>query len=112
GESLDWLPELPAPSAGAPAETSPTVLAFRQDQRQTLELWRAMAETGLPFPPACFGFLANPQIHSRVPTWTACHLDLAGEMVPAASGGSLLRFMRDQQDLVRWYLYFVPSGAC
>lgn len=42
---------------------------------------------------------------------TACWTDLSGALrSPAEKDARLVRFMRDQQDCVIWYLYLRPSG--
>ncbi|MFG2983656.1 hypothetical protein ACGFYQ_20805 [Streptomyces sp. NPDC048258] len=42
---------------------------------------------------------------------TACWSDLSGPLQsPAEDGARLVRFLRDQQDCVIWYLYLRPSG--
>ncbi|MFC9292996.1 hypothetical protein ACFTWH_06320 [Streptomyces sp. NPDC057011] len=42
---------------------------------------------------------------------TACWSDLSGPLPsPAEDGARLIRFLRDQQDCVIWYLYLRPSG--
>ncbi|MFG2873678.1 hypothetical protein ACGFYU_01370 [Streptomyces sp. NPDC048337] len=42
---------------------------------------------------------------------TACWSDLSGPLQsPAEDGARLIRFLRDQQDCVIWYLYLRPSG--
>ncbi|MBW5482747.1 hypothetical protein [Streptomyces bambusae] len=42
---------------------------------------------------------------------TACWTDLSGALEsPVEDGARLVRFLRDQQDCVIWYLYLRPSG--
>lgn len=42
---------------------------------------------------------------------TACWSDLSGALrSPVEEGARLVRFLRDQQDCVIWYLYLRPSG--
>ncbi|MFG2298384.1 hypothetical protein [Streptomyces sp. NPDC048603] len=42
---------------------------------------------------------------------TACWSDLSGPLEsPVEEGARLVRFLRDQQDCVIWYLYLRPSG--
>jgi hypothetical protein len=62
---------------------------------------------GVELPEAFRAFMSNPEIHTRIPTNTACYLDLSSRLIAidGSSDAKLLRFMNDQQCVLNWYLY-------
>lgn len=106
--SFRWLP---------PPHETDTVLDVDEDsdgKRLDLgPLHREAQEAGLKIPDAFAAFLTTPEIHRRVPTCTACYLDLSSRLLepPSNQPGRLLRFMNDQQACVLWYLYLPPGDV-
>jgi len=68
---------------------------------------------GLTVPAALVAFIGHPELHRRVPSCTACYLDVPTGLVPLPDGqpGLLLRFMNDQQCCLLWYVLLQPGGA-
>jgi hypothetical protein len=71
---------------------------------------------GLTVPPALVTFILHPELHKRVPSCTACYLDVPAKLVEldgaqAAPGARLLRFMNDQQCCLLWYVLLEPGGG-
>lgn len=76
------------------------------------ELSRQASKEGLIVPDDFIGFMTNPILHTRVPTCTACYLELPSKLfaLPDGEPGRLLRFMNDQQCCVLWFLHLQPNG--
>lgn len=68
---------------------------------------------GLTVPAALVAFLGHPELHRRVPSCTACYLDVPTKLVelPGGQPGRLLRFMNDQQCCLLWYVHLEPGGG-
>ncbi len=68
---------------------------------------------GLTVPAALVAFIGHPELHRRVPSCTACYLDVPAKLVPLPGGqpGYLLRFMNDQQCCILWYVLLAPGGG-
>lgn len=71
------------------------------------------AALGLALPPALRPFMTDPALHGRVPTCTACYIELSNRLVPLPDGhpGRLVRFLNDQQCCLIWYLHLTPDGG-
>lgn len=65
------------------------------------------AARGLVLPNAMVTFLSRPDLHGRVPTCTACYLDLSRRLVD----GRLVRFLNDQQCCLLWYVLLEKGGG-
>ncbi|MFF5448788.1 hypothetical protein [Streptomyces sp. NPDC012888] len=98
-----WLGgEETAPSA-APSEHGPHLAA----------LARELTAAGLVLPADFAEFYGSERLCRAFDevSVTACWSDLSGALrSPAEEGARLVRFLRDQQDCVIWYLYLRPSG--
>lgn len=57
-------------------------------------------------------FFNNSELQKRVPTCTACYLDLSGDIIkfPHSKDTYLLRFLNDQQSVLLWYLCVNAEG--
>lgn len=103
--SLRWLPSMDpwiADALGGIADDD------RSEARQNLPRIQAhAAQLSLALPTAFVRFLASPDLQRRVPSATACYIDLPERIVPSpfGDGGYLLRFLNDQQWVLLWYLY-------
>jgi hypothetical protein len=81
-----------------------------------LESWMAALEEetaplGVTVPPSFQRFMTDPRLHARVPTCTACYLDLPERLVePPGGEGLLVRFLNDQQCCFLWYLRLFAGG--
>ncbi|WP_437616830.1 hypothetical protein WMF20_23270 [Sorangium sp. So ce834] len=106
--SFRWLP--------APPERD-TVLGVHEEscekQLDLSQLYGEAQQAGIRIPDAFATFLTTPEIHRRVPTCTACYLELSTRLLepPSNQPGRLLRFMNDQQACVLWYLYLPPDDV-
>lgn len=113
------LPPLPFPLSGDFAwlrEQEPhEQWAITSDgtAERDLPLLRAACEPGGPVLPESFvRFMADPELHQRVRSSTACYLDLDVGPVPSPTGkGVLVRFLADQQGCLFWYLYVTADGT-
>jgi len=67
---------------------------------------------GLSVPKPFVTFLQRPEIHGRVPTCTACYLDLSERLLksPVRDGSRMIRFLNDSQCCVLWYVYLQKDG--
>ncbi|HWY31989.1 MAG TPA: hypothetical protein VNX46_14610 [Candidatus Acidoferrum sp.] len=56
-------------------------------------------------------FIQNTNIYRRIPSCTACYLDLSDKVTPLPGfpGSYVVRFMNDSQCCFLWYLLFQPS---
>jgi hypothetical protein len=74
----------------------------------------AQAEAhGLALPPVFLRFMGDTRLQDAVPSCTACEWDLGDAPMPCrvVPGAFTLRFLRDQQDCLFWYLHLVPGAA-
>lgn len=72
----------------------------------------ALAAAGLNLPKSFVDFMSSPARQSQVPSCTACEWDLSGPIPsPLGDGAHLVRFLRDQQDVLFWYLYLTGDSA-
>jgi hypothetical protein len=70
-------------------------------------------EGGLRLPAPFVRFMQDEDLHARLPSPTACYLELGARLVaiPNHDGPErLLRFMNDQQVCYLWYLLLEPDG--
>jgi hypothetical protein len=107
-ETLSWLAPL-----GAPIDRQMEVHRNPPAARGKLEpIVTAAAELGLTLPDAFVRLMAAPDLQDRIPSCTACTFELGDRIIPCpgSAGGYIVRFLRDQQDCVMWYLYLTPAG--
>jgi len=90
-----WLTPAKAPRTAA----APKILA-------------AAAKLGLTLPPAFVRLVREPALQAAIPSCTACEWDPSVAPVPCrvVPGAHLIRFLRDQQDCLFWYLHLLPDG--
>ncbi|MFF8908746.1 hypothetical protein [Streptomyces olivaceoviridis] len=72
-----------------------------------------LAAKGLTLPRDFVTFQADSKLHCSLEevSVTCCWTDISEPLPsPAEPGAFLVRFLRDQQDCVIWYLYLRPSG--
>ncbi|MET7987485.1 hypothetical protein [Streptomyces sp. NPDC005281] len=72
-----------------------------------------LAAKGLTLPQDFVTFQADSKMHYSLDevSVTGCWTDISEPLPsPVEPGASLVRFLRDQQDCVIWYLYLRPSG--
>jgi hypothetical protein len=67
-------------------------------------LVRQASEQGITVPSSFIKFIGTPALQERVPSPTACWLDLPQRLVQYGDGW-LLRFLVDQQVCAVWYLF-------
>ena len=58
-------------------------------------------------------FLRDPTLQSKVPTCTACYLELSSDLIPlpGLANHFLLRFLNDSQCCALWYLCLRPIAS-
>lgn len=76
------------------------------------KLFAAAEAAGVLLPQAFVTFFSLKGAAACVPSCTACEWDLSDAPIPSAveAGAYFIRFLRDQQDCLFWYLYLPPAG--
>lgn len=71
-----------------------------------------LSQLGLQLPTDFSRFIRSPAIYGRIPSCTACYLELSDHVTPLAGFPDhyVLRFMNDSQCCVLWYLLFQPDA--
>jgi hypothetical protein len=66
----------------------------------------------LKLPEPFVQFMRQPELQNKVPTCTACFLELSEDLIALGNlpGRVLLRFMNDSQGCVTWYLCLAPDA--
>ena len=85
----------------------------RRPPRRPAPLFARAAALGLTLPPAFERFMSTPGLPGAVPSCTACEWDLSEAPQPCrvTPGAYTIRFLRDQQDCLFWYLHLRPDGT-
>ena len=67
---------------------------------------------GLRLPKAFVRLMGSAELQDNIPSCTACTFDLSAHIMPCIGDahGYIIRFLRDQQDVLLWYLYLTPQG--
>lgn len=67
----------------------------------------AAEQKKLKLPDSFLTFLKSPHLQNRVPSCTACFLDLSDRLIESSleNDGYLIRFLNDSQNVLHWYLY-------
>jgi hypothetical protein len=70
-----------------------------------------LGKLGFRLPDDFSAFIRKPEIFGRIPSCTACFLEIADAVtqLPGFPGSYVVRFMNDSQSCVLWYLLFQPS---
>ena len=100
---FQWLPDLPEP-------LEPFVMM--EDMTLHLDgLIQSAKEKNLDLPEAFITFFAGPAFQTQMVSSTDCYFDLSDKIIesPFDDGGFFILFIRDQQDVLLWYLYLHPS---
>lgn len=76
-------------------------------------LLAAAEAAGVALPAAFVRFVADPSLGAAIPSCTACEWDPSAAPVPCrvVPGAYTIRFLRDQQDCLFWYLHVLPDGT-
>lgn len=71
-----------------------------------------LTPTRVALPPAFQRFMADPSLQAAVPSITGCTWTPTSAPVPCrvVPGAHTLRFLRDPQDALFWYLHLLPGG--
>jgi len=106
--TLDWLDPLdPQTDQGMQLyRTAP------EERGKLAEIEAEATQLGLTLPAAFLRLMGSPELQDRIPSCTACTFDLSAHIVPCIgeTSGYIIRFLRDQQDVLLWYLYLTPQG--
>lgn len=99
--SFDWLPE-----------SWQRHRLIGDESHASMERLDALVEIasaqGITLPSSFIKFFGTPALQKRVPSPTACWLDLPERLIPYGDGW-LLRFLVDQQVCAVWYLFLRGS---
>lgn len=106
--TLDWLGPLDP-------QTDSRMQIYRnapEERGKLAEIEAEAATLGLTLPAAFIRLMGSPDLQDRIPSCTACTFDLSEHIVPCIgeTPGYIIRFLRDQQDVLLWYLYLTPQG--
>jgi hypothetical protein len=103
--SFAWLASLPDRDYGCTLDSDDN----KVDGLPGIEA--ELGRQGFRLPEDFSSFIRKPQIYGRIPSCTACFLDLSGAVTPLPGfpGSYVVRFMNDSQSCVLWYLLFQPS---
>lgn len=106
--TLDWLGPLDD-------ETDQSMQLYRNAPEERGNLAQIEADAtkfGLTLPKAFVRLMGSPDLQDRIPSCTACTFDLSAHIIPCIgeTPGYLIRFLRDQQSVLLWYLYLTPQG--
>ncbi|MEV0646634.1 hypothetical protein AB0I28_15355 [Phytomonospora sp. NPDC050363] len=115
--------------AGWPYETLPSLRPERRDgfawagdaatsapdaeRLAELETLARSLPPGIALPESFVRYMSRPALTALLDevSTTACRTDLSDVIAsPVEEGAHLVRFFRDQQDCVFWYLYLRPNG--
>jgi|HubBroStandDraft_6_1064221.scaffolds.fasta_scaffold549860_2 hypothetical protein len=99
---FDWLSSIPKRDYGCTLNSDENKLAgFAGIQAEARSL-------GFHIPDDFEILVKQPEIQARIPTCTACYLELSNALVPfpGFSDSYAVRFMNDSQSCVLWYLLF------
>lgn len=80
--------------------------------RKLTTLRESAAQANVTLPPEFIRFMENADWQMAIPSCTACEFDLSEKLIPsvAEDGAYTVLFLRDQQDVLLWYLYLAPDG--
>lgn len=80
--------------------------------RALATLVKAAGKAGVKLPAAFLTFMGDVSLQNEVPSCTACEWDLSAAPVACkvVPGAFTVRFLRDQQDCLFWYLHVLPDG--
>lgn len=80
--------------------------------RALARLVKAAGKAGVKLPAAFLTFMGDVSLQNEVPSCTACEWDLSAAPVACkvVPGAFTVRFLRDQQDCLFWYLHVLPDG--
>src|SRR5260221_14254934 len=84
-----------------------------KDAKRVEHVSRALKEVGLELPKAAALFMSDSGLQGQISSCTACEWDL-GEAPRKSNVGEnayTVRFLRDQQDCLLWYLYLAPGES-
>lgn len=72
----------------------------------------AAEAAGVELPAAFLRFMGSDDLMDAIPSCTACTWDPSAAPVPCVvvPGAYTVRFLRDQQDCLFWYLHLLPDG--
>jgi len=82
-------------------------------EKRVAQVAKALREVGLELPEACTRFMSDPGLQGQINSCTACEFDLGEAPIPSkvVKGAYTVRFLRDQQDCLLWYLFLAPDGS-
>lgn len=113
GSFFEWLRRAPTPEDPLTIMDDPAAQRVADFGPRLDQLMREAGAIGLTVPPELRTFMTSAAIHGRVPTCTACYLELGSRLIEIPEGvpGRLLRFMNDQQCCVVWYVHLRSDGG-
>jgi hypothetical protein len=108
-ESLEWLEPL---NPGMEQEMA-IHRNLPEARGEVAKIAETAAQLGLTLPESFIRLMSSPELQDRMPSCTACFFKLSDDIMPCpgSDGGYIVRFYKDQQDVLLWYLYLTPQGA-
>jgi hypothetical protein len=109
-DDLLWLDSV-TPELRRVIETPPTLCSTENEIANLEAIIEKAKCLHLNLPQAFVRFMRDPELQRKVPTPTACRLELSDDLVPLnnMTGHYLVRFMNDSQSCVMWYLWLRPQ---
>jgi hypothetical protein len=107
-ETLSWL----APLGGALDQRMEIYRNPVGERGKLGGIVRAADTLGLALPDAFLRLMISTELQDHIPSCTACTFQLGDRILPCPGSpeGYIVRFLRDQQDCVMWYLYLTRAG--
>lgn len=104
--SFSWLLSLPDRDYGS------TLDSDENELEGLSSIQRELSQLGFELPDEFVTFVTTPDLYSRIPTCTDCHLELSDAVTGLRGfpGCHVVRFMNDSQSCVVWYLLFQPEA--
>lgn len=99
-DDFSWLDDLPH-------ESFTCTLDSDDNKIENLDhIVSTVRSLGLELPSGFVRFMADVSLQAKVPTCTACFLEISESLIPVPGfdGSYVLRFMNDSQGCVMWYL--------
>jgi hypothetical protein len=106
---IQWLAAL---SSVAQSPITPDAEPRKSYATSVRDVLAAARRLNIELPTSFCALMQNESLQDRIPSPTACYLDLPQSVAPSPfeQGAHILRFLNDQQCCICWYLYFPAVG--
>jgi hypothetical protein len=89
-----------------------TLMGTSPTAKKMAKLVKGLAKVKVTLPPAFVRFMEDANLQGAVPSCTGCEWEL-GNLVesPFEDDAWMVRFLRDPEDALHWFLYLTPAGS-